>query len=355
MENAAKTRCSSSTTVAATEDKPHSPVKEDPVSIPEKQPMDERKEGEGKAISRGSGVMARCESRKMLNESTVEIGCRVDLSESPSLDTLPWPALNRLFTFLYSNLECTDLANMAKVSIYLRAMVKEFLGSDDNRPGLKEVTLRKKNEGLEVWMRIFLSNAPFYDLTGLDGSRFRRSRDLYTSSPAVRVMLTGAEDTVVEQAARLLSAPVGHVDIQSTADLALCLPLLRASFIRHIRFCLPALDDTTAPCVLSMASRAESVAIDLGVQNGTEGLSDPAAFIKELFSTVPSHVYLYNYSPLFFGLPNSFWVNFFNEKLSNGSLDWVEVGFQSERMIRAPIILSDRHFARVLWMKSNAK
>ncbi|GMR56992.1 hypothetical protein PMAYCL1PPCAC_27187, partial [Pristionchus mayeri] len=56
------------------------------------------------------------------DESAFMTAYPTDLSETPSsstIESLPWPALNRVFFFLFPNDgNCRDLANLSKVSTH---------------------------------------------------------------------------------------------------------------------------------------------------------------------------------------------------------------------------------------------
>ncbi|GMR57850.1 hypothetical protein PMAYCL1PPCAC_28045, partial [Pristionchus mayeri] len=85
-----------------------------------------------------------------------------------SWESLPWPALNRVFSLLRTDEECKDLANIAMVSTYFRAEVKKFMGTPSNRPGVDYARFSKSENGLEIGMTFFPTNIPFYDLSRLD-------------------------------------------------------------------------------------------------------------------------------------------------------------------------------------------
>ncbi|GMR43585.1 hypothetical protein PMAYCL1PPCAC_13780, partial [Pristionchus mayeri] len=99
-----------------------------------------------------------------------------DLAELSVWEVLPWPVLNHILSFLHTNKECIDLANLSQVSTSFNRAVKEFLGTVKNRPGIEEVVMDNTEEGLMVEMLLFSSNLPFYNLTNLNWSRFERSK-----------------------------------------------------------------------------------------------------------------------------------------------------------------------------------
>ncbi|GMR43602.1 hypothetical protein PMAYCL1PPCAC_13797, partial [Pristionchus mayeri] len=89
------------------------------------------------------------------------------------------------------------------------------------------------------------------------------------------------------------------------------------------------LDETSAPLIVSISSRAKSL-IDLSLYNEPR-LSYPATFINKLGSHPISSFTLSNdISSLFFGLPNNFWEDYFNEKLSDGSVKFVREGLNKK-------------------------
>ncbi|GMR43630.1 hypothetical protein PMAYCL1PPCAC_13825, partial [Pristionchus mayeri] len=101
--------------------------------------------------------------------------------------------------------------------------------------------------------------------------------------------------------------------------------------------------------ILSMASHSEKVS-RLCLYVGEEPhLSDPAAFIDKLCSLPVKIVDLYcPAGPRFFGLPNHFWKNYFDEKLSNGAVKWMRHNKSSKIFSKAPIDWPDNVYT-VVW------
>ncbi|GMR57255.1 hypothetical protein PMAYCL1PPCAC_27450, partial [Pristionchus mayeri] len=115
-----------------------------------------------------------------------------------SLESFPWPPLTRIFSNLYTDGECFDLANLSKLSTHVRGGVIEFMKRADNRPGIDSVKLEKDYEGgLRIRIIFFPSNIIFHNLSNLESTRFKR----YGSSlnPKLLVNLTGPEDVIAEQ------------------------------------------------------------------------------------------------------------------------------------------------------------
>ncbi|GMR57852.1 hypothetical protein PMAYCL1PPCAC_28047, partial [Pristionchus mayeri] len=128
-----------------------------------------------------------------------------DHPEYPSWESLPWPALDRIFSFLRTDEECYDLANLANVSTHFRAAVKKYMGTPSNRPGLESVYILKSSNGLDIGVTFFPINIPFYDLSKLDWGRFER---VPIGLDHLRVMLKDSEDPAVEQVTVLLSTTI---------------------------------------------------------------------------------------------------------------------------------------------------
>ncbi|GMR57730.1 hypothetical protein PMAYCL1PPCAC_27925, partial [Pristionchus mayeri] len=196
---------------------------------------------------------------------------------------------------------------------------------EKNRPGIVGVTIKKEEDGLEVEIGHFPSNLPFYDLTRLDWGRIERL--MYGDEPNLRVYLTGPEDPVIEQLADFLSSPIKEVIIGrndadprlSSSHLSMCAKLLGSSTMNKLVFNYPIIDDTTAPLIISVASR---VANHLRFRFSNLQIIDPAEFVRALFSSSFAHLRIFNTrSYLFFGLDLTFWESFLNEHLSNGSFE----------------------------------
>ncbi|GMR57035.1 hypothetical protein PMAYCL1PPCAC_27230, partial [Pristionchus mayeri] len=316
----------------------------------------------------------RTMSTQNIQETTFTIDRSSDLLEYPSWESLPWPALNRTLSFLHTNKECFDLANLSKVSTHFNNAVKEFMRSARNRPGLECVALYITKEGLMVQMYLYRSNLPFYGLGALDWSRFKRSIRNYSPTCMMEVELRGADDPAVSQLHGLLSAPIERVCIEelhgclSAVDLTLFSDVLQ--YIPSISFALlinVVLDDETAPFMLSISSRTKNKFWfdSTDRENPHPVLSDPAAFFNQLDCDEVSFSDWYDYDsvvPHFLGLPYSFWEGFVNEKFKRGSIEYCEImridenGQQIvEKMSNAPITLSDDVIDILGWVKNGAK
>ncbi|GMR30619.1 hypothetical protein PMAYCL1PPCAC_00814, partial [Pristionchus mayeri] len=87
-------------------------------------------------------------------------------------------------------------------------------------------------------------------------------------------------------------------------------------------------------------------------------INDPATFLRALNSSSVSEVRLNDRrdeSTLLFDLPLTFWEKFINENLSNGSFEWVEVGWYGTKITQAPINLPDFRIERIVWKKAETK
>ncbi|GMR57723.1 hypothetical protein PMAYCL1PPCAC_27930, partial [Pristionchus mayeri] len=283
-----------------------------------------------------------------------------DISENQSLsliESLPWPARNRLFYFLRSDKECTDLNTLSQVSTHFHCGVKEFMRRENNRPGLWIVIFKYTEVGLDVEIILYPFNLPFYNLTILDMGRFKRTMIDFSRVPALQVTLTGPEDPLIDQLGEFLSTSIEEVWIGeyrrglTPTDLSLCAKLLSASTIEDLQFESVTLDDVTAPLILSIISRASNL---LHLWSYTKPLiTDPAEFVRALFSSSVGLVCIHNSSPLFVGLSNAFWEKFLNEKLSNGSFERVQTGNKTGRTIKkAPINLPDTPIRYIKWQKT---
>ncbi|GMR57249.1 hypothetical protein PMAYCL1PPCAC_27444, partial [Pristionchus mayeri] len=105
--------------------------------------------------------------------------------------------------------------------------------------------------------------------------------------------------------------------------------------------------------ILEIASHAKELNIKCSEE---PGLSDSTTFITQLESmdiVRVSLVCLY-FSSSFFDLPYSFWRNFLNEKLGNGSFDCVEItgDDMDEKFTKPPIDTpDDTSFFFLKWTK----
>ncbi|GMR34750.1 hypothetical protein PMAYCL1PPCAC_04945, partial [Pristionchus mayeri] len=114
---------------------------------------------------------------------------------------------------------------------------------------------------------------------------------------------------------RLLSAAISTVELgafcMSSSYISLCEQLLRSSTIDSLQIMYVDLNDTTAPFILSIASQAKKIEIEIILIWNSQHLSDPASFITQLYSMHSlSSVFLRHLSLPFFGLPHSFWENY---------------------------------------------
>ncbi|GMR56967.1 hypothetical protein PMAYCL1PPCAC_27162, partial [Pristionchus mayeri] len=142
--------------------------------------------------------------------------------------------------------------------------------------------------------------------------------------------------------------------------LSICAKFLRASTIDCLVIYDQILDNTTAPSIISINSRTTN---SLKLWLTSEKLfSDPAAFIDKLSSFCISSVALVDEtsftspSPyLFFGLPHKFWEKFINEKLSNGSLEWVVTGNTNGKITKAPLNLPSTQIGYLEWQKAKGQ
>ncbi|GMR56986.1 hypothetical protein PMAYCL1PPCAC_27181, partial [Pristionchus mayeri] len=274
-----------------------------------------------------------------------------------TIESLPWPALNRVFFFLFPNDgNCRDLANLSKVSTHFHLGVKEFMKKEKNGPWIERVTLEKTRFGLLVKIGLFPSNLPFHDLSPLKSGRFHRSRCY--GHPALNVLLTGPEDPLIEKLAAFLSSPIKDVIIGkndshrlSSADLSICTRLLGSSTICELIFNYPTLDDITAPFLISITSRVTNL---LRFWFYKHRITDPAAFVESLCSLPIKRTFLGSSimtinTRSFLGLSRSFWENLLNEKLSNGSFEWVGTGNRNSVIMRAPVNLPAAPIVYVTW------
>ncbi|GMR31010.1 hypothetical protein PMAYCL1PPCAC_01205, partial [Pristionchus mayeri] len=238
-----------------------------------------------------------------------------------------------------------------QVSSGFRSRINEFMKRKANRPELMSVQLYTTEDGQQFELLLFLyaSYIPFYGLTNQQMDRLQRF--LY-SIPYLRVTLNGLDDPIIEQMIDLLSSKVKKVSLYGErvdGDYPLYWKLLSASNIDHVEFIYEhhTLDDTTAPFITSIASRARSFSLRL--DGPVTQLTDPASFIHGLYSTYLSRVQLSNRGHSdFFGLPRNFWKKFFNENLANGSLSMVST--DNMRAEEAPVELPDS-INRMVWEK----
>ncbi|GMR30984.1 hypothetical protein PMAYCL1PPCAC_01179, partial [Pristionchus mayeri] len=248
--------------------------------------------------------------------------------------------------------ECADLANLAQVSTHFHTGVHEFMKRKENRPGIKFVQLMKVDDGLFVAIEPYPSNIPFYRLPVIESERFQRFGDY--DDPEFFITLNGSEDPIVEQISELLSTNIklAFVDEHfnfTPDDLSLCASVLRNSSIGQLSMQIKRLDDNAVPSILSLASHTK----DFDSIIRTVQLSNPASFITQLSSSVSSSIQTDRSSTAtsFLGLPHSFWKKFLNEKLANGSFEFVETGNINEKITKAPFIMPDRNVRWLEWHK----
>ncbi|GMR58035.1 hypothetical protein PMAYCL1PPCAC_28230 [Pristionchus mayeri] len=291
------------------------------------------------------------------NEGIVVVARPAHLLKCKSWDSLPWPACKRIFFFLHTYEDCIDLANLSKVSTQFHSGVKEFMCKDENRLKFNQVSMEKNDDGLEVSIHFFPSNLPYHDLASLDWPRYEKlKRD---SDPILRVTLSGDEDPIVDEVFRLLSSLIESVvvgafasELFSPEDFALCARLLSASTVDDIDSECAILDDSRAPSIISICSHAGRINMSLDREDDAEGLSNPTAFITQLYALPPTSVCLLDHSFLFFGLPNSYWKKFLDEKLASNSMYSVMTGSMGMRLVReAPIALPQSPIRWIEWVR----
>ncbi|GMR33413.1 hypothetical protein PMAYCL1PPCAC_03608, partial [Pristionchus mayeri] len=283
----------------------------------------------------------------------------IDRAENQSWESLPWPALRRACDYLLIKKDCSNMANLSQVSTHFYTGVHQFMKIAENRPALSSAHLWRRKGRLAVRVFLYPSNLPFYGLASLNARRFSRYRNHH--GPHVEVDLKGPNDRIIEQVVNLLSAPIGEVTIQghvhgfSAEDLSLCARVLRGSTIGKVEVQRNLLDDVTSPSILEIASSAKV----LEVTTQDTDLSDPASFVTQLASMDLTRVSLCdNFFSALLDLPNEFWTTFLNEKLSNGSFEYVEilgVGMERTKFTKSPIDLPDHSFFSYIdWKKVTA-
>ncbi|GMR43584.1 hypothetical protein PMAYCL1PPCAC_13779, partial [Pristionchus mayeri] len=258
------------------------------------------------------------------------------------------PAFNLICSYLRTDRECFDLADFSMCSPFFRAEVIEFMGRDDNRPGLESVKLNDSEGGLNVEIALFPTNLPFYDIANLDWERFERSLG-DDDFPIIRVVLNGPDDPIIEQVSALFSSPLdavilGSIGTISEANLSLSENMLRNSSIDLLYIDVQNLDEITAPLILSIASHTKIIRFS---RINESQVADPAAFIMDFINQIDS-LPIYSIkmcdnsgSSSFFDIPNSFWEIFFNQKLSNSTVNWVKKGVDGKKITKAPIDWTD--------------
>ncbi|GMR57274.1 hypothetical protein PMAYCL1PPCAC_27469, partial [Pristionchus mayeri] len=239
----------------------------------------------------------------------------------------------------------------------------------ENRPAIHILHLNKSDNGTELRIILFSSNLPFYGLANLDLGRFKRSD--HPLGPQLTVTLGAPQDPIWNQVVDLLSAPIKDVTnnniwaaVQvlftefrvirknfSPAEFSVYAQLMSNSTIGNFNSGTLKLDDTSASFIIEIASRSKE--FNLCLLNETQ-ISDPATFITQLYSLPIISVFLVDSSSSFFGLPRSFWEKFLNEKLVNGSFEYVKiVGDIRLQFIKAPIIIpDDNEIYHLMWKKA---
>ncbi|GMR57243.1 hypothetical protein PMAYCL1PPCAC_27438, partial [Pristionchus mayeri] len=125
----------------------------------------------------------------------------------------------------------------------------------------------------------------------------------------------------------LVGAPTGRFVMPRwnsfPSDLSVYAQLMCKSTIGNFNAGAMNVVDTTVSSIINIASRSKEFTLEF---DRDSLLADPAAFITELSSAVSPFVRLTDhYSIDFLGLPLSFWQNFLNEKLANGSFEYVMI------------------------------
>ncbi|GMR58002.1 hypothetical protein PMAYCL1PPCAC_28197 [Pristionchus mayeri] len=285
------------------------------------------------------------------NENPDDAALPNDLQECKGWEALADVPFKKVLSLLKTGDHCKYLGNLSQVSTRFRDRVRRFMWDPKNRVGLERVYLIKSREGLEVSIRFFPPNLPFHDITNLDWSRFKRSKEA-KPFPLLKVTLTGAEDPVVERVVALLSDLICLVDIRyaEAADLKLVEHLLHASTIDQIFINFSELDENTAPSIVSLASQAKAVNIQLLRGENSVALIDPVDFVEQIFIAT-SRLTLGHNSPYFFGLHNSFWKDFLDEMLSTGHAESVQVGMMRKTIKRGRVIFTESLIERLKWEK----
>ncbi|GMR56795.1 hypothetical protein PMAYCL1PPCAC_26990, partial [Pristionchus mayeri] len=137
-----------------------------------------------------------------------------------------------------------------------------------------------------------------------------------------------------------------------STELSLCANLLHVSAIEHLQLLSVTLNDTTAPLIISIISRATNF-LSLHVRRQHQ-FADPAAFIEKLSSMSIAGVFFSDpssHANSFFALTHLFWEKFLNDKLSNGSLEWVVTGNTNGKIMKAPLNLPATPIGYLEWQK----
>ncbi|GMR52960.1 hypothetical protein PMAYCL1PPCAC_23155 [Pristionchus mayeri] len=278
----------------------------------------------------------------------VEAPCNDRSSEYPSWESLPWPASSRIFLHLRTDKECADLANLTQVSTHFHSGLKEFMMNPLNRPTIKKLCLQKDYDKLSVDISLYPSNIPLHSLYA---GTFKRKRGSFYST--LHVKLNGLEDPATEQVSNLLSSFIEKASIDgfnfTSSDFSFSSHLLRNSTFGDLDISQWALTDSIGSFITSLAVHTK----DLRISCDSPRLSNTAAFITQLASTVSS-LHLSHYSMptfSFFGLPRSFWKEFLNEKLANGSFECIYSDNLEEVITKAPFILPDTPMEWLVWEK----
>ncbi|GMR57276.1 hypothetical protein PMAYCL1PPCAC_27471, partial [Pristionchus mayeri] len=141
------------------------PVHMTSLSLPSLTPSVDSDSGGTDALCEATGRLTLVDKQK--------VECHTGLPETSSWETLLWPALGRLCFHLFNGECCTDMDNLSQVYTHYHAGVTEYMKRAGNRPALKRVDMRRKNDAFWVTMELFPSNLRFYGLSTL-GERFKR-------------------------------------------------------------------------------------------------------------------------------------------------------------------------------------
>ncbi|GMR50692.1 hypothetical protein PMAYCL1PPCAC_20887, partial [Pristionchus mayeri] len=251
------------------------------------------------------------------------------LKKVQSWESLPWPAVERICYNLFHPENCSDLDNLAQVSTHYFAGVNTFMNRAGNKPGVGYVLLRNSRVGLAATIHLIPSNLRFYGLVDLGSDRIlRRGR---SDAPVLHVKMNGTYDPLFEKVSDLFSSFIRRVAIDGNHlhpdYFEVFAQLLSGSIIGNLKLTCCRVDDTTASSIIEIASRAREISL---VRDICWKLSDPAAFITQLDSLAISSIRIvhrmYTFIP-FAGLPHSFWKKFFNERLSSGQVEYVDVKY----------------------------
>ncbi|GMR50253.1 hypothetical protein PMAYCL1PPCAC_20448, partial [Pristionchus mayeri] len=244
-------------------------------------------------------------------------------------------------------------APLTKASTNFHNGVREFMSTADSRPGVNRVDLTKTSDGMWMAIELYPSNPPFYGVNNLDSGRFTRLD--YSRYPKIGMTLNDRADPFVKQVSdMLLSSCIKNVRMNawnfSSDDFLLCTQLLNNSNIGRldIHSCL---QDSSISHIHPFVSHTKT---RVAVYCHDMDLSDSAAFIEHLASSGFSSAFLLDYkssASSFFGISHAFWKQFLNEKLANGSFEFVETAKMGGRVTEAPIVLPDSDIGYLEWQR----